>query len=213
MEKEAKTRYFLAASFTFIFWLILWLLGALFYKSAFYKQATPIAKRAPLLMHLKKSARAEQKPPSVSTAQNNIKEKTALVSEQVTSPASPQQEILIESPIQELEIVPAQSIKTEVNQNTEAELRRLFLDALQYELSEKLHYPRLARRRGHEGLVRYSLAISGNGELESIVLLESSGSSILDRDAANLIRAAFPRNYQGEEDFKTDFSIRYTLKD
>jgi TonB family protein len=56
------------------------------------------------------------------------------------------------------------------------------------------YYPRLARERGIEGVVRVRFRLTSSGAVEKIEIVESSGSEILDKaavDAAN--RATWPR--------------------
>lgn len=45
------------------------------------------------------------------------------------------------------------------------------------------HYPRIALRRGITGVVRLTIWVKGSGEIDKIVLAESSGHSSLDNSA------------------------------
>jgi len=45
------------------------------------------------------------------------------------------------------------------------------------------HYPRIALRRGITGVVKLSLWIKGNGQIEKVIVLESSGHEALDNSA------------------------------
>ena len=49
-------------------------------------------------------------------------------------------------------------------------------------------YPRIARRRGYEGIVLLSVKVLGNGYVEEITIKKSSGRSILDRAALKAVR-------------------------
>lgn len=45
------------------------------------------------------------------------------------------------------------------------------------------HYPRLALRRGITGKVRLTLFVKGNGELDKVLIAQSSGNASLDQSA------------------------------
>lgn len=45
------------------------------------------------------------------------------------------------------------------------------------------HYPRIALRRGITGVVKLSLWIKGSGEIEKVLVLQSSGHQALDNSA------------------------------
>lgn len=49
-------------------------------------------------------------------------------------------------------------------------------------------YPRIARRRGYEGIVLLSVKVLGNGEVDEVTIKKSSGRSILDRAALKAVR-------------------------
>jgi len=49
-------------------------------------------------------------------------------------------------------------------------------------------YPRIARRRGYEGIVLLSVKVLGNGYVEEVKIKKSSGHSILDRAALKAVR-------------------------
>ncbi|GAB4280361.1 MAG: hypothetical protein Kow0092_36000 [Deferrisomatales bacterium] len=50
-------------------------------------------------------------------------------------------------------------------------------------------YPRLARRRGWQGVVRLRVRVSPAGEVLDAVVEQSSGYRVLDRAAAEVVRA------------------------
>jgi protein TonB len=55
--------------------------------------------------------------------------------------------------------------------------------ALQQALLPIFEYPRVARRRGWQGRVKVSLYVDAGGDLSRIHLIESSGYSLLDKEA------------------------------
>lgn len=54
------------------------------------------------------------------------------------------------------------------------------------------HYPRLARRLGHEGRVVVAFTIEADGRLAGVRVVESSGSELLDEAALEAVREAAP---------------------
>jgi protein TonB len=70
-------------------------------------------------------------------------------------------------------------------------------------------YPRLARERGTEGVVRLRFRLSHEGSVEKIEILESSGSTILDSASIRAVYLAAPMPYvQGW----IEVPIAYVLK-
>jgi protein TonB len=61
-------------------------------------------------------------------------------------------------------------------------------------------YPRMARRRGHEGTVLMEVLVSREGRVEAVRLLESSGHDVLDHEAMSAVkRWVFEPARRGEE--------------
>ena len=56
-------------------------------------------------------------------------------------------------------------------------------------------YPRLARERGTEGVVRLRFRLSHEGSVEKIEIIESSGSAILDSASIRAVYLAAPMPY------------------
>jgi protein TonB len=57
-----------------------------------------------------------------------------------------------------------------------------------YSLNTPPPYPRKARRMGYEGIVMLKVLIDENGRVDDLMLLESSGHTILDRAALSAVR-------------------------
>jgi len=52
----------------------------------------------------------------------------------------------------------------------------------------KPKYPSIARRRGTEGVVIFEISIANNGHVNQAIIIQSSGSSALDRSALKTIK-------------------------
>lgn len=59
-------------------------------------------------------------------------------------------------------------------------------------VESKKRYPVLARRKGWEGKVLVELRLGGNGELESLRLLQPSGFPLLDHATLRAVKNAMP---------------------
>jgi protein TonB len=86
----------------------------------------------------------------------------------------------------------------------------LRIDAL---VRERLIYPPLARRRNIEGVVKVTLLIDEYGRLDGRTLVQSSGSSILDRAAIALVEEIFPLSLAGglEKPVHISIMVSYSL--
>ncbi len=98
-----------------------------------------------------------------------------------------------------------------LNENSlSLELRNI----VQQKIQSRLVYPSLARKQGIQGTVRFSVTISSSGNQEGLQLLESSGSSILDKAAFSLLKSIFSLGVQGmqwSEPIEIHVRITYTL--
>ncbi|WP_163328394.1 energy transducer TonB [Desulfurobacterium thermolithotrophum] len=83
------------------------------------------------------------------------------------------------------------------------------------EIEKKKFYPRLAKRFGIEGKVILKIVIDRKGNLESVNIVKTSGSKILDKAALKLIKNCkfppLPPEYQ-KDDFEVEIPIRYELR-
>lgn len=61
-------------------------------------------------------------------------------------------------------------------------------------IASEHNYPRAAQARGEEGTAKVKVVVSGAGKLVTAEVVESSGSSILDREAVKIIQkvSSFP---------------------
>lgn len=71
-------------------------------------------------------------------------------------------------------------------------------------------YPEVARRQGWEGTVTLRLIINANGRLETTEVIQSSGYSVLDKEAARMLRKARFRNGPGELIQSITYSLETT---
>jgi TonB family protein len=88
------------------------------------------------------------------------------------------------------------------------------LNEMIYSLIEKeKHYPALARRRNIEGIVGVTISVSAAGELEDCNVSSSSGTTILDQAAINVIKSIFPLHIVLQSETELIITIRYSLND
>ncbi len=57
-----------------------------------------------------------------------------------------------------------------------------------YATNPRPKYPRVARRRGYEGVVMLKVMVDREGKANEVLVLKSSGHGILDRSAVNAVR-------------------------
>lgn len=69
---------------------------------------------------------------------------------------------------------------------------QLYAARLRHLLTEYQEYPRAARQRGQEGIVRIALTIDRAGQLTALRLYESSAAATLDDAALAMARRAAP---------------------
>ncbi|ADY73298.1 TonB family protein [Desulfurobacterium thermolithotrophum DSM 11699] len=83
------------------------------------------------------------------------------------------------------------------------------------EIEKKKFYPRLAKRFGIEGKVILKIVIDRKGNLESVSIVKTSGSKVLDKAALKLIKKCkfppLPPEYK-KDDFEVEIPIRYELR-
>lgn len=88
------------------------------------------------------------------------------------------------------------------------------LEKIRSRIEEAKFYPGWARRQGIEGTVELLFTLSADGRVQEVRILRSSGSSILDEAAVQVIRRAAP--YPIVEDWpgviRVQLPITYHLK-
>jgi protein TonB len=102
---------------------------------------------------------------------------------------------------------PAQPVALKKEPSVPAVEPRLLLiygQSISKEIKRYQKYPPLAQRRGWEGAAEVHLQIAADGKVTSITLGRSSGRSILDEEALNMVRRASPlpeapQNLRGRE--------------
>jgi TonB family protein len=76
-------------------------------------------------------------------------------------------------------------------------------------INNNLVYPPMARQRNVEGVVGVYFEIGESGELVSVVVNHSSGSSILDNAAVSLIKKLVPlKKYNGKKKIGSECQYR-----
>jgi TonB family protein len=92
---------------------------------------------------------------------------------------------------------------------TGADELRLLLSRL---IKEKLVYPPLAQKRNIEGKVGCILLVGEKGQLIQGTISKSSGHTILDKAALDLIQGIFPLGLNAQNPETVSISIEYNLK-
>jgi len=72
-------------------------------------------------------------------------------------------------------------------------------------------YPYLARRKGQTGLVVIVADVGKDGSITDIKIDQSSGYSLLDKDAIKLVMSVFPMKNESGETLTVTIPIRYML--
>jgi protein TonB len=67
--------------------------------------------------------------------------------------------------------------------------------AIESAIRRHKNYPRLARERGIEGVVRLRFTLNPTGAVDKIEILQSSGSEVLDNASVQAVYRATPMPY------------------
>jgi protein TonB len=88
---------------------------------------------------------------------------------------------------------PAVALKKEASvPAVEPRLLLIYGQSISKEIKRYQKYPPLAQRRGWEGTAEVHLQIAADGKVTSVTLGKSSGRSVLDEEALNMVRRASP---------------------
>jgi len=132
------------------------------------------------------------------------------VQEKVEEVVEETKEIVEETPEKEEVVVQEQ---TEINQDVLLAKQNKFISDLIKKINDNKSYPRMARRRGIEGLVDVKFKILSDGNVEGIKIV--SGRSIFKRSAMEAISKSFPVIIEEALfEFPKEFSVKisYVLK-
>jgi protein TonB len=88
-------------------------------------------------------------------------------------------------------------------------VRQAFLTLLQ----ARKTYPLRARDKGIQGQVELSVTLDITGRAEQLDISRSSGSSLLDNAALDLVKTSLPFRHDLGTRFSTDITIAYRLTD
>jgi protein TonB len=142
---------------------------------------------------------AQVEPPPVPIAQPRIEPVTPPVAAATVQPAPVAAPVPPPAPPQPV------ALKTEPSVSPlEPGLLLIFGQSISKEIKRHQKYPPLAQRRGWEGTAEVLLQIAADGKVTSITLGKSSGRSVLDEEALNMVRRASPlpqapQNLRGRE--------------
>jgi len=116
--------------------------------------------------------------------------------------------ILTSNPGQRANGRPAEA-ELELRREEPTDYQRVLSD-LRRLVQKSLRYPETARRKGIEGAVAVQFTMSTEGYAEEMIILESSGSRILDRAALHSISKIFP--YPDPPETPLHFTIPVTYR-
>ena len=118
--------------------------------------------------------------------------------------------------IQEQEVVQTENISNiqqQINQNLREAKQREFIEHLIKRINSNKSYPKMARRRGIEGVVDVKFTISIDGNVQNIQIVE--GRSIFKKATFQAIERSFPIEVDSSLfDFPEEFRVKiaYILK-
>jgi protein TonB len=149
---------------------------------------------------------AQVEPPPVPVAQPRIEPVTPPV-QRPTPPvaAATVQPAPVAAPVPSPAPPQPVALKTEPSVSpVEPGLLLIFGQSISKEIKRHQRYPPLAQRRGWEGTAEVLLQIAADGKVTGITLGKSSGRSVLDEEALNMVRRASPlpqapQNLRGRE--------------
>ncbi len=128
---------------------------------------------------------------------------------QVVSPTSKEVSAPHEETLQASKLAPK---KVTTSSKPTKDQISLYLSKVYEIIEEHKHYPSLAKRRGDSGSVFIRVRISSLGRVDSVSLLNSSGSYILDEYTKELIKSLkFPLPPKGAITF--DLKVNYRLNE
>ena len=149
---------------------------------------------------------ARVEPPPVPTAQPRIEPVTPPVQPLAPPvPAAMVQPAPVASPVPPP--APSQPVALKKEPSVpavEPGLLLMYGQSISKEIKRYQKYPPVAQRRGWEGTAEVLLQIAADGKVSSIALGKSSGRSVLDEEALNMVRKASPlpqapQNLRGRE--------------
>lgn len=148
---------------------------------------------------------ARVEPPPVPVAQPRIEP----VTPQVQPPAPPVAATVHPAPVAAPVPLPTPpqpvALKKEASVPAlEPRLLLIYGQSISKEIKRYQKYPQIAQRHGWEGTTEVLLQIAADGKVTSITLGKSSGRSVLDKEALNMVRRASPlpqapQNLRGRE--------------
>lgn len=106
-----------------------------------------------------------------------------------------------------------QNTLTVASQDHRAEQHRRLLELIYVEISKHKFYPYMAKRRGHQGMVKLNFVMHADGQVSDIAVTETSQYALLDDAARSAIRAISPfrvagQYLQGEHRYDVNIDFR-----
>jgi protein TonB len=75
---------------------------------------------------------------------------------------------------------------------TEEQMKQVYGQSISRQIKRYQKYPERAQRLGWEGTAEILLRIAADGKVAGVTLSKSSGKSVLDEEALNMVRRATP---------------------
>lgn len=163
------------------------------------------ASKAPSIIAKKDSPLA---PPQSSSSRDKAAKSESLRPEPTPAPAPappprteiPEQSIVAERPLPTMkDLLPSANWSSSgarasapISLNTKDPVYVTYFNKIKQLIELQWEYPELALRYGLQGRLALEFMIGGNGELEQLRLIRSSGSQVLDEEALRAIKAAAP---------------------
>ena len=155
---------------------------------------------APGILAKKDSPNLFEKPGKSTTGSAAPAEKREAPPPAPARTAPPEQNAIAERPLPSLkELLPSANWSsssdrnsTPVNLNTRDPVYISYFTRIKQLIDMQWEYPELAKSYGLQGRLTVQFTITGNGRLEQLRLIRSSGSQLLDEEALRAIKAAAP---------------------
>jgi protein TonB len=151
------------------------------------KEVKPIVKK-PAKPVVKKMVKPVLKKPAIIPVEKQevVKEvqKTEVAQESTKEEVQTPSTTAVTTPAEEKEAVQEQESAV-----LDAELKSEYMAGLYKILSQHKRYPRMAKRRHHEGVAHVHFRLLKNGKIESVSLVKACGHKSLDEAAIKLIKS------------------------
>ncbi len=173
----------------------------------------------PVEEKVKPMEKPQEKPqnqiPTVQPLQNEVSKIEDTIPTKTTGtpqqpPPKPQENLSKEE--KEIQKPKVEEKPKQVSQKEEQDQMKKYYQTLYAIIERNKYYPSEAKRRGEEGTPVVKVTIGEDGKIQEIVLIKSSGSTILDKEVVNLLRSIgkFPPP-PGGRSITVNIAVEYSL--